>query len=255
VRIVFPSGLSVDALSRSELINRAVEIITTASASSRSAVITALHVGGLTMKNTPTYKEALKEADLICADGASIVLLARLARAREAERAPTTDVGIDILREAGRLSDAKLTVALVGGRAGLADSASGPLEKETGCEVVYVTNGYQDDWSPVITDLARLRPNVLVLGLGSPLETIWAAREGKKMPGTTILTCGGWFGFLAGDERRAPEIAQKTGLEWAYRLAQDPARLATRYVTGAFSTVYEAVTIVFSSARTMRREQ
>lgn len=70
-----------------------------------------------------------------------------------------------------------------------------------------------------------------------PKEAIWAHQNLHELPPAVVLTCGGWFGFLVGNERRAPEVLQRLSLEWAYRLRQDFWRLAGRYSHGLLATV------------------
>ncbi len=51
-----------------------------------------------------------------------------------------------------------------------------------------------------------------------------------------VITCGGWFNFLAGRERRAPRVMQQAGLEWVFRILHDPRGKAWRYLSGAWYT-------------------
>jgi N-acetylglucosaminyldiphosphoundecaprenol N-acetyl-beta-D-mannosaminyltransferase len=63
------------------------------------------------------------------------------------------------------------------------------------------------------------------------------------------MTCGGWFGFITRDEKRAPQWVCNAGLEWTYRLAQSPRRLVKRYAKGALSTAGLAVEIIRTRSR------
>ncbi len=97
-------------------------------------------------------------------------------------------------------------------------------------------HGYQPDWAPVVNRLRAARPDALIVGLGAPAEMRWVMQWLDRLPPTLVLTCGGWFGFLAGNERRAPAFMRAAGMEWVARIAQAPARLAPRYARGALST-------------------
>ena len=66
----------------------------------------------------------------------------------------------------------------------------------------------------------------------------WAVQHRTELATGLVLTCGGWLGFLVGQEARAPVIAQRLGLEWAFRLLQSPRRLASRYLRGAVATAW-----------------
>jgi exopolysaccharide biosynthesis WecB/TagA/CpsF family protein len=69
----------------------------------------------------------------------------------------------------------------------------------------------------------------------------WCRHWRDHLPSTVVLTCGGWFGHVAGDERRAPRLLRRSGLEWIARMAQQPRRLGPRYAKGLVSTAAVAV--------------
>jgi N-acetylglucosaminyldiphosphoundecaprenol N-acetyl-beta-D-mannosaminyltransferase len=79
-------------------------------------------------------------------------------------------------------------------------------------------------------ELERLRPDLVYVAFGSPKQeyAIQALRE--ALPGAWWLGCGISLSFLAGELGRAPRWMQRLGLEWSHRLAQEPARLAHRYL-------------------------
>lgn len=199
----------------------------------RARLVFALHVGGLLHLDHRAFREALNGADVLYADGAAVVLLARLAGARRIERAPTTDIGAPVLREVSRRLGRPARVALVGGPPGLARRAGEVLVESTGVDVVATHSGYFTDDAVVLDLLRHSRPDVVVLGLGMPKEAVWVHQHSDALPRAVVLTCGGWFGFLTGAERRAPQWLQTAGLEWTYRLSQQFPRLAGRYARGA----------------------
>lgn len=192
----------------------------------------ALHVGGLLHRDDVAYVRAMHEADVVYADGASVLLLGKLAGARRLERAATTDIGVDLL-ERLRSEGESLTTVLVGGPPGLAERAGAALAHRFGVAVVHATHGFHDDWGPVLDLIRCERPQLVVVGMGAPREMVWTAEHRTALGSALVLTCGGWFGFLAGEESRAPAWMQRAGLEWCWRLAQSPRRLASRYLRGA----------------------
>jgi len=80
---------------------------------------------------------------------------------------------------------------------------------------------------------ARIREtgaDLVWVGLGMPKQELWMARVRRLLPGVALLGVGAAFDFLAGTTSRAPEWMQHAGLEWAYRLSQEPRRLWRRYL-------------------------
>jgi N-acetylglucosaminyldiphosphoundecaprenol N-acetyl-beta-D-mannosaminyltransferase len=66
---------------------------------------------------------------------------------------------------------------------------------------------------------------------------LWVKEWSQHLPPKLVLTCGGWFGFLAGEERRAGRALKRSGLEWVARLSQSPRKLGPRYIHGARSSL------------------
>lgn len=72
--------------------------------------------------------------------------------------------------------------------------------------------------------------NVVWVGLGMPKQELWMHDLASALPGMSLVGVGAAFDWLAGKQTRAPKWMQSTGLEWLYRLGQDPGRLWKRYV-------------------------
>jgi N-acetylglucosaminyldiphosphoundecaprenol N-acetyl-beta-D-mannosaminyltransferase len=69
------------------------------------------------------------------------------------------------------------------------------------------------------------------VGLGSPKQDEWLATFRPLLHAPVLLAVGAAFDFHAGRRRRAPRWAQRAGLEWVFRLASEPRRMASRYST------------------------
>jgi len=72
--------------------------------------------------------------------------------------------------------------------------------------------------------------DIIWVGLGAPKQEVWMYRARPHLKAAVLIGVGAAFDFLAGNKKRAPEWMQKSGLEWAYRLMQEPDRLASRYL-------------------------
>ena len=208
---------------------------------SSPALAYALHVGGLNSRRDGDFVVAMRQADVVYADGGSVVWLARLAGATRVERAPTTDIGWDVLRGFADKAYRVPRVALIGGPPGLAERAGAVLEEAKVAEVVHLDHGFHTDWSEPLAGLRESAPDITVIGLGAPREMIWCQQHRADLPPGLVLTCGGWFGHLVGDEKRAPRLLRRSGLEWLARVAQAPGRLGPRYAKGAGATAVLAL--------------
>ncbi|MBB2985729.1 WecB/TagA/CpsF family glycosyltransferase [Terracoccus luteus] len=74
------------------------------------------------------------------------------------------------------------------------------------------------------------RTDLLVVGLGKPRQEVWIQEHGEQTGARVLLAFGASADFLAGQVKRAPAVFRETGMEWAYRLAMEPRRLAHRYL-------------------------
>ncbi len=233
-------------------VEEVVSAIVALDSQSQRKVLTAyaLHVGGINLiaRGHQGYVNGLISADVVYADGAATVLLAKVGGARRIERAPTTDIGRPLLAAFASMLSRNVRVALIGGPEGLAGRAARVLESEGGVEVVHASAGYHTDDDALARALHAAAPDVLVVGMGAPIEVEWVERMRPSLPPSVVITCGGWFGFLAGEERRASVLLQKAHLEWAYRLSLAPRRLAARYLLGAWNTL-----TLLPAQRRMRR--
>lgn len=238
---------ALEDLSAAQVVDVMVQGLRSSARLSRAWVAYALHVGGLNARRDKDFVTAMSRADLIYADGMSVVMLARFAGASSIERSGTTDIGWNVLRKLGDALGRPVRVALIGGPDGLTRAAAPILEEEAGVEVVLTEHGYHNEWASVLDALVLSRCDVILVGLGAPREMEWVEAHRDRLPPCLVMTCGGWFGFITRAEKRAPEWARRCGAEWAFRLAQSPRRLFRRYATGMFSTVMMALSMMRDS--------
>ena len=170
-------------------------------------------------------------ADQIAADGQPMVIASRhLCATALPERVATTDLFHDV----ARLAQAEgLSFYMLGAtedenaRAVAAVRALYPNLEIAGHCHGYLTGGLLDD---KIAEINALRPDILWLAMGVPHEQRFMAEHGEKLTGVGVVkTSGGLFNFLSGRNRRAPAWMQAAGLEWLWRIGQEPTRLFGRY--------------------------
>lgn len=190
-------------------------------------------------RRVPAFRELVREATVFTADGAPIVWASRLQGTPLPARLPGSDLFVALFARAAR---AGLRLALIGGNEGAAAQAAGRLARDAGVPPEGLAGlvrshcpplGFEHD--PAEMDrLARLVvdwcPDIVFVGLGSPKQEQLVRRLRDLRPQAWFLGVGISFSFVAGEVRRAPAWMQRSGLEWAHRLAQEPRRLARRYL-------------------------
>ncbi len=217
----------------------------------RRILLYAAHVTSLNDVRDEKFVRAFNLADAAYVDGISWSLIAA-AGGHRARKMATTDLAPLLMRRLADELGRPVRVAVLGGppASGSAPSvaarAGAGLERDLPVQVVMAAHGYHEDWSGVLAQLGPARPDVVLLGLGMPLEAHWCRTHGHLLPAAVVVTCGGWLRILAGEERRAPVLAQRLHLEWLHRIAGDPSRTLLRYARGVTALVRE-------SARAARR--
>lgn len=87
----------------------------------------------------------------------------------------------------------------------------------------------QEEEDAIVAEINAAEPDYIWVGLGTPKQDIWLARNRAHLDAAALLAVGAAFDLMAGRRRRAPRWMQRTGTEWIYRLAMEPRRLASRY--------------------------
>ena len=184
------------------------------------------------------FREAYEKASLVLADGMPIVWMSNIARRANDKPLKERVAGSDLFWELVQASATTgLRLFFLGGAPGAADEARDEAEKRfPGCNIcgtycppkdTFPTDAEQARIENLIRDAA---PDVLLVGLGAPKQEKWILRRKARLGVPVSIGVGGTFEMAAGRVRRAPKWIQKLGMEWAYRMVQDPARLWKRYI-------------------------
>jgi len=172
-------------------------------------------------------------ADLIHADGTPLVFASRLTSGYALpERVATTDLFHDVAHRAEKAGASFYLLGATGEtmkRAVECTRERYPKLKIAGYRDGYFSRAEEDQ---VIERINAAKPDILWVGMGVPAEQSFCLRNrGKLTQVGVIKTSGGLFDFVSGKNSRAPAWMQSLGLEWVYRMALEPRRLAHRYLT------------------------
>ena len=186
-------------------------------------------------KSSPELLECLRGADFVTADGMPIVLLARMLGCRLGGRVTGADI---VPMMAGRFAEEGLSIYVLGGAEEPTAKALEILKAANpGLKVAGTDHSLLDLGDPASVDasVARVnaaKPDCLLLALGNPKQELWAARNAHRLDVPVLMGIGGTFNFIAGAVKRAPVWMQRCGLEWIWRVMQEPRRLWRRYAVG-----------------------
>jgi N-acetylglucosaminyldiphosphoundecaprenol N-acetyl-beta-D-mannosaminyltransferase len=185
-------------------------------------------------RHDPIARELIDEADLVVADGMPLIWASRLAGTSLPERVAGSNMIWSICERACRRGQ---SVMLLGGDPGIAPRAGRVLrERYPGLEIagtVCPPYGFEHD----VREIDRLceqvnasSPQIVFVALGFPKQDVLIRRLRCALPEASFIGVGISLSFVAGEVSRAPGWMRKLGLEWFYRLLQEPRRLAHRYL-------------------------
>jgi len=182
-------------------------------------------------EDNAAFREAYAGADLSLADGMPLVWLARLVGSPLPGRIAGSDLTLPLMRLAARRA---WRVYLLGGAPGVAERAAQELRRSMGVNIVgwdspMVRVDGSDD-TGAVARAAAARPDVVILALGAPKQELWFERARASLPGAVGFGLGGSLDFVIGRHKKAPGWVAASGLEWLYRLSQEPGRLWRRYL-------------------------
>lgn len=222
-------GTRIDALSWEQAIGRIVRW----AQSGTSAMVCLCNVHSLvTASRDEMLAKALKQSDMNSPDGAPLAWLMRQRGWVEQQRLSGPDLMWKLLGEAERLH---LPVFLLGGAPATLEKLQQSLSSDFPMLILAgslsppfreLTN---DDNLSIADAIHESGACIVFVGLGCPKQEKWMATQQGQIR-AVMLGVGAAFDYHAGTTLRAPLVWQRIGLEWLYRLAQEPARLARRYL-------------------------
>ena len=226
-------GVPIDSVDAQTALSRVCNAI----GSGRIFQVSTINLDFLVRAQTdPEVRRIFHESDLNVADGQPIVWLSRLLGARIPERVAGADLVPALIEQAAARA---ARVFLLGGEGGVVDLAAERLHQLHPALIVAGT--YEPPRAPIdemdnaaiLALINQARPDVLLVALGHPKQERWIDLHRDSLPPMVTIGVGCVLDIIAGKSKRAPGWMQKAGLEWLYRLAQEPTRLLARYATDA----------------------
>lgn len=187
----------------------------------------------LILEDSVQFVDAFRQASVRTIDGMPLKWMARLLGLRDVHR----NTGADLLPAVcGSPLFAGKTIVITGGSdevlavAATRLSLANPQTSVVGIPFPYL-DGIDDPRSlETIRGITNAQPDVVFLCLGAPKQESWFMEWRDRLPAAVYVGAGAAVDFAAGNVKRAPYWMQVIGLEWFYRLLDDPARLAGRYL-------------------------
>jgi N-acetylglucosaminyldiphosphoundecaprenol N-acetyl-beta-D-mannosaminyltransferase len=197
------------------------------------------------------YEIINRDDNIVYVDGMGVIYAQRFLKLQQAkERIATTDL-FPALLEILNAQKSELRIFLLGGENDTAERVKISFtEKYNHTNIIGVHHGYfnkAEESVKIINLINSLDTDILFVGFGNPIQEKWVNEYFDLIRVNTIITCGGLFDYYSNNVKRAPLFMQKVGLEWLYRLIQEPKRLYKRYIFGNFNFLLNVFYLKFKS--------
>jgi N-acetylglucosaminyldiphosphoundecaprenol N-acetyl-beta-D-mannosaminyltransferase len=182
--------------------------------------------------DNPEYGAKVNAADLVIPDGMPLVWMQKLQNEKSATRVRANDLMMMLCAYAEKNN---LSVGFYGGKQSVIDAILERAKKDF--PHLKIAYAYSPPFRPltdeedaeITSEINQKKPDILFMGLGCPKQENWMSAHAEKTK-AIMLGVGASFDFFAGNVRESPEWIGRLGLEWLFRLTQEPRRLWRRYL-------------------------
>lgn len=178
------------------------------------------------------YRNALSQMDVLLPDGSGLALAAAMKGRKFESNLNGTDLFPLICEQARRTGK---SIYFLGGKPGIAQSAALAAQSNfPGLRIAGFDHGFFDKANEqgVVARVNASGADILLVAMGAPHQEKFIVRNSDALTVPVCMGVGGLFDFVAGNVPRAPKLLRKIGMEWAWRMACEPRRLAKRYLIG-----------------------
>lgn len=186
-------------------------------------------------ETNPLFKSCLRHANALFADGSGMRVAAKSIGINLQGNINGTDM-LPVLCKAAEANGK--SIFLLGGKSGRAEKAAQALQASCpNLKIAGTRHGFFDfenkaDNAQIIEQINASNADIVLVGLGSPNQEQWCQHNIDKLQCTSVLAVGGLFDYFSGAIPRAPLLFRELGLEWVWRLLQEPKVKFKRYVIG-----------------------
>ena len=225
---VYVLGVRVDRVSQLQALDIIDHIIASRRSSGNTSpcqqIVTVNTEFVMAAQKNHEFRHAINNAALTVADGIGVVWATRFVGFPTPERITGTDTLIALAK---RCAEKGYRLYLLGAAPGIAEQAGERLQAlAPGLQIAgaYAGSPSPDEVDAIIERIHAANADILCVAYGAPAQDLWIYHNLSRLPAAIAMGVGGAYDFLSGRQRRAPQVMQRMGLEWLYRLYREPWR-------------------------------
>lgn len=211
-------GIKIDTYTVQEFVEHIIADIETGK---RAVQVTGINIEQIALiKKCKEFKDYCNTSDYTNIDGTSVSVFLKLLGHKEAKRALCADIFYGLLEYADKKGK---SIYLLGASPDVIPLVANNLsEKYSNINIVGFHDGYYKNEKEIIEEIKSAKPTFLFLGMPSPMKERFISLYKQELDASVCFGVGGMFDIIAGKAERAPQFWQKIGLEWLYRITQNP---------------------------------
>ena len=216
-------GVTFDNVSMNYAVSKARGLILNPESTSANMIVTLNAIGMETVIDDPEFAAIVKDSAMVLADGSGLCLGMKILGTPVQERVAGIDFAEQLCRTASAEKWPVYFIGAVGDTAKICAEAM--QEKFPGLIVAGARDGYFDIEDTAIPDaIVQSGAKIVLAAMGQPRQEKWLALHRERLGNILAVGVGGAFDVFSGKLERAPKWMQKIGLEWLYRMLQEPSR-------------------------------
>lgn len=221
-------GVHIDNLTMNEALNLIDTAIESGTTGTQVAFVNADCLNRATQD--AQYRRALASAEIVLADGIGIKIAGSVLSRPIRQNVNGTDMFPLLCK---RLNQDCRRLFLLGSRPEVVEALAASIQRMYPRIVICgAEDGYFTQEAAIVAKIADATPDVLLVALGAPAQEAFIARNRQQLGAKVCIGVGGLFDFYSGRIPRAPQWCREAGLEWVFRLYQEPGRMWRRYLVG-----------------------
>ncbi len=179
-------------------------------------------------KKNEHFSNVITSAEMVVPDGIGVEIGLKIL-GHSVKRVPGIELGKALIV---KFSKENKSIAMIGAKPEVIDLAVKNLKEEIpNINIVYSQDGYFKDDNLILDQVVAANPDLVLVALGSPKQEFFINSLKSRLPNATMIGLGGSFDVWAGVVKRAPKIWQNLGLEWLYRVVNEPSRIKRIFPT------------------------
>ena len=179
-------------------------------------------------------KKIVNHSAIVTADGIGVVYASRIKKNPVPEKVAGVELAESLVAASGTNN---WKIYFFGGAPGVADKAKkNLLHKYPDAQIIGTRSGYYtpEEEADIVSEIKERKPDILFVALGFPKQEQWITDNMSKLDVPVSIGVGGSLDIFSGNKKRAPKIVQRLGIEFFYRLLQEPKRFARYLVLPKF---------------------